>query len=99
MTPETPPPASVLNFVVLDRTTWQKGCLTRCAVNGIRCYVRENRQRHEDILELCCADEHWTTLAQLVRWLDPHQRQVCYNRNFTRIWAEFLFEQKARNAR
>jgi hypothetical protein len=44
--------------------------------------------RNRQSLELCCSEEHWERIAELVQQADALNRPVLRNRRFTRQWID-----------
>jgi hypothetical protein len=62
--------------------------VTKCALDGVIFYVRENVSYGKQWLELCAPDFYWKLIAGIVTCEDSRERTVLKNELFTAEWAE-----------
>jgi hypothetical protein len=82
-------PVELLISGVLD-TPAGPSQLTKCSLEGVVFYVRENGGGGIKWLDLCAPDFYWQKIAGIVKCEDSLEREVRRSDDFTAAWAEQL---------
>lgn len=82
-------PVELLISGVLD-TPAGPSQITKCSLDGVVFYVRENGGSGAKWLDLCAPDFYWKKIAGIVKCEDSLEREVRRSDDFTPEWAERL---------
>lgn len=82
-------PVELLISGVLD-TPAGPSQLTKCSLDGVVFYVRENGGGGIKWLDLCAPDFYWQKIAGIVKCEDSLEREIRRSDDFTVEWAEQL---------
>lgn len=74
--------------VLASKTLATKSQLTKCDLEGIVFYVRENTLGGEQVLEICAPEAAFERIWKVVWIEDSLKRKIIKNSGFTAEWAE-----------
>lgn len=74
--------------MIASRTLPNKAQVTKCSLEGVVFYVRENAGAGKAWLDLCAPEFHWLRLSGIVKCEDSLEREVRKDPAFTAEWAE-----------
>lgn len=64
--------------------------VTKCSLDGVVFYVRENAAGGQEWLDLCAPDFYWLKISGVVKCEDSRLREVRKSGQFTPEWAELV---------